>query len=332
MPATTSPKQTSKRPIVRGDLMPVKIIVVGAGHVGATTAYALLLSGLAAEIVLIDIDKKKAEGEVMDLNHAVPLSHQTRIRLGDYPDCSEAAIIIFTAGHNQKPGQTRMDLARVNADIVRQTVPQLVKYAPDTIVLMAANPVDVLTYVAYKVSSLPRSQVIGSGTVLDTARLRYALGKKLGIDPANIHADIIGEHGDTELPVWSHSNISGVGLAEYCLQAGSYVDLAQLREDCFDETRRAAYNIIKMKGVTDYGIASGLVQIVEAILRDENTLLTVSTVGSYGGVDDVALSIPMKVNRSGAHPALKLLLSEEEDRELAQSANTLKTSIQSLSA
>ena len=297
---------------------------------GATTAYALLLSGLAAEIVLIDVDKKKAEGEVTDLHHAVALTHQTRITLGDYADCADAALIIFTAGHNQKPGQSRLDQLRSNAEIIRDTVPHLVQFAPDSLLLIAANPVDVLTYVAWKVSGLPRSRVIGSGTVLDTARLRYALGKRLNLDPANIHADIIGEHGDTELPVWSHANISGVNIAEYCLQSGTYVQLAQLREDTFDETRTAAYNIIKLKGVTDYGIASGLVQIAETILRDENSLLTVSTVGSYAGVDDVALSVPMKVNRTGAHKNLQLLLSDEEKTELEKSARTLKSSIKAL--
>lgn len=326
---------TSQRPVVRGDFAPIKIVVVGAGHVGATTAYTLLLSGLAAEIVLIDVDKKKAHGEVTDLHHAVPLTHQTRITLGDYSDSANAALIIFTAGVNQQPGQTRLDLLRTNAEIVRDAVPKLVKYAPDTILLIVSNPVDVLTYVAWKVSGLPRSRVIGSGTLLDTARLRYALGNRLHLDPSNIHADVIGEHGETELPVWSHANVSGVNLAEYCLQKSTfqgptYLELAKLKEDSFDETRLAADNIIKLKGVTDYGIASGLARIAEAILRDENSLLTVSTVGTYAGVDEVALSLPMKVNHTGAHKNVELLLSEEENSELEKSAKTLKSHIKSL--
>ena len=290
----------------------------------------MLLSGLAAEIVLVDVNEKKAEGEVLDLNHAAPMTHQTKITLGSYSDCAGSAIIIFTAGRNQKPGETRLDLIKSNSAIVKQAIPEIVKSAPDSIILMAANPVDVLTYVAFKESGFPRARVIGSGTVLDTARLRYALGARLQIDPVNIHADIIGEHGDTELPVWSHSNISGVNLSEYCRQAGLELDLPKLKEETFNETKSAAYTVIKLKGATDYGIASGLVEIVETILRNENTLLTVSTVDTYAGVPDVALSVPVKVNRKGAHPVMHLLLTDEENKELQKSAKTLRSSIESV--
>ena len=311
-------------------LQPIKIAVIGAGHVGATTAYSLLLSGLAAELVLVDIDRKKAEGEVMDLNHAAPFSHQTRITLGTYSHCAGADVVVLTAGRNQKPGETRLDLIKTNAAIIKSSVPEIVKSAPETILLVAANPVDVLTYVAWKESGFPRSRVIGSGTLLDTARLRYAIGQRLSIDPVNIHADIIGEHGDTELPVWSHSNICGLKLADYCQQTGADCDLSKLKQETFNETKSAAYNIIKLKGVTDYGIASGLVEIVETILRNENTLLTVSTVDTYAGVPNVALSVPVKVNRLGAHPIMHLQLTDEEQSELVRSAKTLRSSIESV--
>ena len=266
----------------------------------------------------------------MDLTHAAALSHQTKITLGSYSDCAGADIVILTAGRNQKPGETRMDLIKTNSDIMRQSVPEIVKVAPECILLVAANPVDVLTYVAWKVSGFPRSRVVGSGTLLDTARLRAALGFRLNIDPVNVHADIIGEHGDTELAVWSHSNICGVNIAEYCRQTGQSYDLDKLKQETFQETKSAAYNIIKLKGATDYGIASGLVEIVETILRNENTLLTVSIVDTYAGVPDVALSVPVKVNRGGAFPILRLLLTDEEQRELEKSAKTLKSNVSSI--
>lgn len=308
---------------------PVKIAIVGAGNVGASTAYALLLSGLAAEIVLIDLNRGKAEGEVMDLNHAAPFSHQTKITLGDFEDCSEAAIVIITAGANQKPGQTRLDLLRINAKIFEDIIPKVAKNAPSTILLVATNPVDVLTFQSWKLSGFPQSRVIGSGTVLDTARLRYTLGHQLNVDPSNIHADVVGEHGDSELPVWSRSNISGIPLAEFSHNAAGQ-DVEKIMQESFHETKNAAYEIIKLKGMTDYGISAALVRIVETVLRDENTLMTVSTAGTFAGVSEIALSMPKKVNRTGAHHVIDLKLAQEEGRKLEKSAQTIKSSIESL--
>lgn len=308
---------------------PVKIAIVGAGNVGASTAYALLLSGLAAEIVLIDLNRDKAEGEVMDLNHAAPFSHQTKITLGNFEDCSGAAIVIITAGANQKPGQTRLELLQINAKIFEDIVPKITQNAPSTILLVASNPVDVLTFQSWKLSGFPQSRVIGSGTVLDTARLRYTLGQQLNVDPSNIHADVVGEHGDSELPVWSRSNISGIPLAEFSQKAKGQ-DVEKIMQESFHETKNAAYEIIKLKGMTDYGISAALVRIVETILRDENTLMTVSTAGTFAGVSDIALSMPKKVNRTGAHHVIDIKLAEEEGRELEKSAQTIKSSIESL--
>ena len=307
----------------------MKIAIVGIGNVGATTAYALLLSGLAADIVLIDINAKKAEGESMDLNHAVPFSHPTFIWAGEYADCAGAAIVIVAAGMNQKPGQSRMDLLKLNAGIFQDIIPQIANYAPDTILLIATNPVDVLTYASWKLSGFPRHRVIGSGTILDTARFRYKLGAYYGVDPQSVHADIIGEHGDTELPVWSLASIAGMRLKDYCQQAGQSYD-EQAMMDCFHTTKSAANDIIKLKGMTDYGVAAGLVRIVETILRDENTLLTVSCVASHCGIEEVCLSVPAKVNRNGAEHVLQILLDQEERNALLKSAESVNAAISSL--
>jgi L-lactate dehydrogenase len=255
---------------------PVKIAIVGAGHVGATTAYALLLSGLAAEIVLVDINRTKAEGEAMDLNHAVPFSHPTRVSAGNYADCSGAAITIIAAGTNQQPGGTRLDLARQNASIFREIVPQVAPHVAYGILVIATDPVDVLTYASLKLSGFPPNRVIGSGTILDTARFRYLLGHHFGIDPQSVHAYIIGEHGDREVTVWSLANIAGIRLREFCQHEGLAYDEREMQA-VFRQTRDAADEIVRRKGATYYAVATGLVRIVEAILRDENTLLTVSS-------------------------------------------------------
>jgi L-lactate dehydrogenase len=307
----------------------VKIAIVGLGNVGATTAYALLLSGLAADIVLIDVNEKKAQGEAMDLNHAVPFSHPTKIWAGDYPDCEGAAIVIIAAGINQKPGQSRMDLLKLNFGIFKSIIPEIVRYASDSILLIATNPVDVLTYASWKLSGFPTNRVIGSGTALDTARFRYLLGQYYEVDPQSVHADIIGEHGETELPVWSLASIAGMRLEDYCREAGKDFDSKGMLL-CFHTTKNAARDIIQLKGMTDYGVAAALVRIVETILRDENTLLTVSTVGPHAGVDDVCLSIPTKVNRGGANHVLKVMLNSEEQKALLKSAESVKAAMDTL--
>lgn len=216
-----------------------RVAVVGAGNVGATFAYALLLSGLAAEIVLIDANREKAEGEAMDLNHTVPFAHPTRIWAGDYPDCTGAAVTVVTAGASQRPGETRLDLARTNVAIFRQVVPQIAEHNPSGMLLIATNPVDVLTYAARKLSGLPARRVIGSGTILDTARFRYLLSEQFGVDARSVHASIVGEHGDSEVPVWSLANIGGMRLPDFCAANGLVHDRATM-DDIFRQTRDAA--------------------------------------------------------------------------------------------
>lgn len=302
---------------------PIRIAVVGAGNVGATFAYALLLSGLAGEIVLIDHNTIKAEGEAMDLRHAVPLSHPTRVWAGDYTDCKGAAITVITAGTSQKAGETRLDLVHRNVEIMQSIIPHLVKHNPNGILLIASNPVDVLSYVSWKLSGLPASRVIGSGTILDTARFRAMLGSHIGVDARSIHAYIIGEHGDSEVPVWSLANISGMNLRDYCRENCLKYD-PLLFERIFEDTRNAAYEIIQRKGATYYAIGSGLVRIVEAILRGQDTVLSVSTlIENYYGINDVYLSIPCVIGHTGIKQPMHLVLNEIEQEGIRNSARLL---------
>jgi L-lactate dehydrogenase len=307
---------------------PARVAVVGAGNVGSTFAYTLLLSGLASEIVLIDANRARAEGEAMDISHALPFTPSARVWAGDYSDCADAAITVITAGAAQKPGETRLDLAKKNAAIFQQIVPAA--SAGNGLLLVATNPVDVLTYAALKQSGLPPHRVIGSGTILDTARFRYLLSRHFDVDAHSIHAYIVGEHGDSEVPVWSLANIAGLRLADFCAAHGVSLDAAQ-KEEIFSQTRDAAYHIIERKGSTYYAVAAGLVQIVKAILRDENTVLSVSSLisGLYG-IHDVCLSLPTIVNRKGIHRVLELQFTDEEQAQLCHSADTLKSHIAAL--
>ena len=301
-----------------------RVAVIGRGNVGATLGYALLFSGLAAEIVLIDKNHAKAEGEAMDLNHAVPFAHPTRIWAGDYSDCAGAAVVVVAAGVGQKPGDTRLDLLQRNADIFAQIVPRIVEHNRDCILLVATNPVDVLTHVSLKMSGLPPYRVFGSGTILDTARFRYLLSQHFGVDPRSVHAYIIGEHGDSEVPVWSLANIAGMSFADFCAAHGLGCDMAAL-DDIFQQTRDAAYQIIERKGATYYAVSAGLVRIVEAILRDQSTVLSVSSlVSDYYGIEDVYLSLPSVVDGGGVERMVRLKLNEEESEGLKKSARVLK--------
>lgn len=309
---------------------PVKVAIVGVGNVGASFAFALLLSGLATEIVLIDANKEKARGEAMDLNHAVPLAHPTRVIAGSYDDCAGAAITVITAGSAQKPGETRLDLLQRNTEIFRKIVPEVVTNNPNGILLIATNPVDVLSYVAWKISGLQEQRVIGSGTILDTARFRYLLSQEYDIDPRSVHAYIIGEHGDSEVPVWSLANIAGMHLQVYC-EANRCNCNPKALDTIFEQTRDAAYHIIKLKGSTYYAIATGLLRIVEAILRDQGTVLSVSSlIHDYYGINDVYLSLPCVVSRSGIDHAVRLQLSPEEVEGLQRSAAVLRSNIDQL--
>jgi L-lactate dehydrogenase len=306
---------------------PTRVAVVGVGNVGATFAYALLLSGLAAEIVLIDVNRAKAEGEAMDLNHAVPFTHPTRVWAGDFPDCTGAAVVVFAAGAPQKPGETRLDLVYKNAAIWREIVPKVVAHNRNGVLLIATNPVDVLTYIAWKLSGLPARQVIGSGTILDTARFRYLLSEHFGVDARSVHGFIIGEHGDSEVPVWSLANIAGMRLEQLAAADGQTYD-AKAMNEIFVQTRDAAYRIIERKGATYYAVAAGLMRITQAILRNQNTVLSVSSLmEDYYGISDLCFSLPTVVNRNGVEKVLRIELSPEEVGKLRHSAEVLKATL-----
>lgn len=308
-----------------------RIAIVGTGNVGATFAYSLLLSGVASEIVLIDVNRKKAEGEMMDLAHAMPFTLPAEITVGDYSDCAGAAVTVITAGVNQKPGETRLDLLQRNADIFKQIVPEIARHNPDGILLIATNPVDILTYVSYRVSGLARNRVIGSGTILDTARFRYLLGEHFAVESRNVHAYIVGEHGDSEVPVWSRADIAGMRLEEFARARGIAFGEKD-RERIFTQTRDAAYRIIERKGATYYAVATGLMRIVEAILRDQNSVLSVSSLMDRDcyHCQDVCLSLPSIINKNGVDRVLHPTLSEEEERLLHHSADILREMIEKL--
>jgi len=307
-----------------------RVAIVGMGHVGASFAYALLLSGLAAEIVLIDLNRARAEGEAMDLNHAVPFSHPTNIWAGDYSDCAGATVTVLAAGAAQAPGETRLDLIKKNAAIWNSIVPEVAKHNPGGILLIATNPVDVLTYAAWKLSGLPPARVIGSGTILDTARFRYLLSQEFGVDARSVHAYIIGEHGDSEVPVWSSANIAGMRLPEFYKAQGISPDPKRTGE-IFTQTRDAAYRIIERKGATYYAVAAGLMRITEAVLRNQRTVLSVSSlINDYYGLSDVCFSLPTVIDRGGVEQILHLELDSTEAEKLRASANVLKGIIKSL--
>jgi len=308
----------------------VRVAIVGTGAVGSTFAYALLLSGLASEIVLIDVNRSKAEGEAMDLNHAVPFTHPTRIWAGDYSDCAGAAVTVLAAGVPQKPGQTRLECLQANAKVWGEVVPQISENNSSGILLVATNPVDVLTYVAWKLSGLPAARVLGSGTILDTARFRFLLSQHFAVDARSVHAFIIGEHGDSEVPAWSLANIAGMRLPEYCRANGLRYE-PQIMEKIFESTRDAAYHIIERKGATYYAVAAGLLRITQSILRHQNTVLSVSSlIDNYYGISDVCFSLPTVIDRGGIQRVLRLELNEEESARLRHSANILRETIDAL--
>ncbi|MBQ4469484.1 MAG: L-lactate dehydrogenase [Synergistaceae bacterium] len=301
-----------------------KVAVVGCGFVGSATAFALMQSGLFSEMVLVDVDKDRAEGEALDISHGMPLARPVQIYAGSYDDASDAAIIIITAGANQKPGETRLDLVKKNAAIFKSIMPEFAKRDCKGIMLVVANPVDVLTYAAIKYSNLPVNRVIGSGTVLDTARLKYLLGEHLKVDSRSIHAFIIGEHGDSEFAAWSSANVSGVPLHDFCEMRG-HVTHEKSRLAIEDGVRNSAYEIIKRKHATYYGIAMAVKRICEAIIRDEKSVLPVSSLinGLYG-INDVTLSLPAIIGKDGVEDLVPIRLSAEEHKKLSDSAEIIK--------
>ncbi len=298
-----------------------KIVVIGVGAVGSTTAYTLLLRQRMDELVLIDVNRDKAEGDALDMNHGMPYLGRVKVWAGDYEDCKDADIIIITAGAAQKSGETRIDLLKRNVAIFEDIVDHVLKYNDHGILLIASNPVDIMSYFTYKRSKWPANRVIGSGTLLDSARFRYLIGEHLNIDPRSVHAHIIGEHGDSELPVWSLANIAG---SELILDE-------ETKQRIFENTRDAAYQIIEKKGATYYAIALALDRICAAILGDEGAVLNVSTLlEDYYGISDVYLGVPCIVDRQGVREVMHIDLNEEEQQLLHRSANKLKELIQSL--
>lgn len=300
-----------------------KCAVIGCGAVGSTIAFQLVNSGLFNEIVLLDVNKKKAEGEAMDISHGVPFVQPVDIYAGEYSDLADAYLVIITAGANQAPGETRIDLIHKNAKIFKSIVPEITKYNKECILLVVANPVDILTSIALKLSGFPAERVLGSGTVLDTARLKYKMGEQMGIDTRNVHAFIIGEHGDSELAVWSSANVAGIPIEEYCAEGGNCGGLEN-REVIYEEVKNSAYEIIERKGATYYAIAVAVERIAQAIVRDEHSILTVSSLmnGQYG-IEGICLGMPAIVGERGVERMIQIPLNEEEQRKLRESAQTL---------
>ncbi|MBP7146753.1 MAG: L-lactate dehydrogenase [Acidobacteria bacterium] len=302
----------------------MKIAVVGAGLVGATAAYALMIGGLASEIVLVDADRRRAEGEAMDLAHGAPFARPVTVRAGTLEDCAGARLVVLAAGAAQRPGQDRLDLLRANAEVFRSIVPPLARAAPDSVLLVVSNPVDVLTYAALRLSGFPAARVIGSGTVLDTARLRSLVGQRLAIDPRSVHVYVVGEHGDSEVVLWSRAMVAGMPLDEFCRQRGTDCGAAE-RAQLAAEVRRAAYEIIERKRATYYAIGLGVRQVVEAILRSQRTVLTVSSLlqGELG-LADVCLSLPAVLDAGGVGHLLVPAMDEPEAAALRRSADVLR--------
>ncbi|HQD81212.1 MAG TPA: L-lactate dehydrogenase [Bacillota bacterium] len=301
-----------------------KVSVIGAGLVGSTYAYTLMLSGAASEIVLLDACVQRAEGEAMDLSHGAPFAPPVRIRSGDWEATSNSDIVVITAGAAQKPGETRLDLAKRNVEVFRDIVPKAAAASPDSIMLVVTNPVDLMAYAAIVMSGFPASRVIGSGTLLDSARLRQLIGEHCKVAPGNVHAYIIGEHGDSEVPLWSTANIAGLRLDEYCPVCGRACD-SSIRTRIFEEVRDAAYAVIERKGATYYAIALALTAVTRAILRDESAVMTVSClIDGFCGARDICLSLPAVINRSGVDRFLHIPLTEDECENFEKSARVLQ--------
>ncbi|WP_175637885.1 L-lactate dehydrogenase [Metabacillus schmidteae] len=295
-----------------------KIVLVGNGAVGSSYAYALLNQGLCDDLIIVDLDEEKAKGDVMDLNHGITYAlSPMNIRYGSYKDCKDAALVVICAGAAQKPGETRLDLVNKNVNIFKSIIENIMNSGFNGIFLVATNPVDILSYATWKFSGLPKERVIGSGTILDSARFRYIVGEEFKTAAISVHGYIIGEHGDSQFPVWSSTNIAGTPIADRLTK--------ERKEEIAASVRDAAYEIIKAKGATYYGIAMGLVRITKAILRNENAVLPVGALleGEYGH-HDVFVGIPSVITRTGVKNIVELSLTEDEKGKLAKSVQTLK--------
>jgi L-lactate dehydrogenase len=303
--------------------------IVGAGHVGVAAAYAIFMRGLASEIILVDKDSKKAEGEAMDLMHGQPFFESINVRSGDYPELRSAQLVVITAGVAQRPGEARLDLLNRNAAVFREIVGQLDRHSLRSVLVIASNPVDVLTYVTQKISRRDPSQVIGTGTMLDTSRFRALLGRHYGVDPRSVHAYILGEHGDTEVPVWSTANIGGVSLVHNTVLGKTFHE-AEMHQ-LFEQVRNAAYEIINRKGYTNTAIGMVIVRLVEAVLEAQRSVFPVSRMlaGEYG-LEDVCLSVPSVIGSNGLEAALLPAVNDTELNGLQHSARVLRKSIEAI--
>ncbi len=310
-----------------------KVVVVGDGAVGSTVSYTLILGPAASEVVIIDVNKEKAEGDCLDMADGMSfLSSPKKVYSGGYEECEDAKVIVITAGANQKVGETRQDLLKKNAAIMASICEQIKPHLnPESIVLVVTNPCDVLTYLVQKNLGLPYNQVFGSGTVLDTSRLKTAISKDTKVDPRNIHTFVLGEHGDTEVACWSATNVGGMSLIDYCAKCGACKGKQMARLDQLHETvKNAAYRIIEKKGATNYAVALAVSRIVKCILNDENSVLTVSCYlhEEFGGaLDDVYLSLPCIVNSKGVDRILRLNYTTMEQMALLDSGRILKEKI-----
>ncbi len=302
-----------------------KIAIIGAGYVGSTIAYALMNWGLSSEIVLIDVDKEKAEGQAMDLNHGSVFLKPVEVRSGGYEECRDATAVVVTAGAKQDPGQTRLDLVQQNTALFQEIIPDITRYTKDAIILVVSNPVDILTYVAARLAEVPPTQVIGSGTVLDTSRLRYLLGNRCKVNASNVHGYVIGEHGDKEVPAWSCTRIGALRFEDYCRHCPQECNREGFKDKIAEQVKNAAYEVIDRKGATNYAVGLAVTRILEAILRNEHTMLTVSTVlkGQYG-LEKVALSLPTKLGREGVEGVFQLDLATAEEEQFVDSGNSLR--------
>jgi len=313
----------------------MKIGIVGSGLVGATAAYAMVMRGIGRQIILVDVNNKRARAEADDIRHAVPFAHPLEVTAGDYEDLKGSKAVIIAAGVSQKPGETRLHLLGRNAAIFREIVPRILTHAPDTILINATNPVDIMTHIAAhyaKEQGVPSRKVIGSGTTLDTARFRTLLGKNLGVDSQHVHAYVVGEHGDSEVLIWSLVNIGGIPLENYIKMEGIRLD-SQIRNRIDKNVRKAAYHIIDGKGSTYYGIGSALARIVSAILYDQRAILTVcSPVEEVTGIKDVTISLPHLIGGQGIISDLPLPINEKEHQLLNDSVKIIKKYIEELLA
>lgn len=300
-----------------------KVAMIGCGFVGSASAFTLMQSGMFSEMVLIDADRDKAEGEAMDISHGVPFAGNMKIYAGNYEDIVDAFIIIISAGAGQKPGETRLDLVNKNVAIFKSIIPEIVKRNYEGILLVVANPVDILTQIAIKLSGFSENRVIGSGTVLDSARLRYKLGEHLAVDSRSVHAFIVGEHGDSEVAVFSSANVSGVKLDDFCEMRGHYRH-KESTETIAKQVKNCAYEIIEKKQATYYGIAMAIKRICEAIVKDEKSILPVShMIHDICGINNVVLSMPAIVGKNGLESEVPIELNGEEALKLKQSADSL---------